>query len=240
MQMDPDNSFPDNGRYYCGAVAMANNLVWLSNYGYPGLAVKAEMEKVSVLRTAEVLGSEKYLNISPLGNPPSFLLSKTQKYIVDQGYKVKESTLQGWEAVKAGEKFDLKAMKKHFDEGDVFCLMLGKYSYNPDSKQYLSKGFHYVTLAGYKHSNPESTLPDTLAVQCPSPRSGKEKKIEYVELCRMKSGTLHISLPGIYDFTVPASGSWTISDGLLWKRENELIVIHGYISLELEKGDQND
>jgi hypothetical protein len=226
MQTDPLNEFPDNGRYYCGPVAMADNLVWLSNNGFPKLAQSGLTDKQKVLEVAKILGGTNYLNVPPIGNPPHYVMSKTIEYIEDSGYEIRNSEVWGWDKIKTDISFTFTELSSKLKDDSIICLMLGKYGYDSKTDEYFSKGFHYVALAGFDE------ISQTLIINCPSPRSGMKSQSEICSVKTLNSGIINVKIPTIHEFKKSASGTIKL-EGLKWQRESEVILLHGYINIVL-------
>ncbi len=235
MQMDEQNEFVDNGRYYCAPVAAANYLIWLSDNGFPDLNKFGETTKEKVLNLAKILGGDNYMRVTSIGISNSDFQKSVIAYVNDCGYRVKKTDCWDFNQYSFENIPDLDRITRGLDNRGMVWLMVGKYSYNQDLDIYVSKGLHFITLVGYGvniHNDPQENC---LIVNCSSPRSGIEHLNEYATLRKITSGKLKIDFPNVLNLEVNSSGFYEITDGLKWKRGDEVIIINGFVSIELIK-----
>ncbi len=115
-QTDSRGQFAENGTNYCAPVAVSNSFVWLSEHGYPKLlpnndnSLSQKNNQIDItnkqIALAKILSSSEYMNTkADEGTYVDNVLLGIKKYILQQGYFIKQLSYQGFRSSLA--EFDV-------------------------------------------------------------------------------------------------------------------------------------
>lgn len=226
-QTDPEGKLPGQGRTYCAAVASAEYLYWLANNGYPLLADLSLKEKDSVFKLAEELGSPKRMNAANRAVTPEILLRELVRYVKERGYSVDKANYMGWDPLHYNSEFqpDTEALRDLMKGKSIVLLLVGKYRKQKGSDLLVSRGFHIISLVGWNSKS------GRLAIQCSSPRSSRQKKTEFINITKHKSIRFRVKP---LNLDIKGRNYPEITDGILWKRPEDIILVNGFVQLSLK------
>lgn len=233
MQTDPQAALPDGGREYCGPVAAADAIVWLSKNGFPSLTTSKAEDAKTVGALALTLAEKMKTTITG-GTVPSGFLPGLEKYVAEKGY-VGSLQYQGWE--KYPKRFDggselpqLNFIRRGLlSNSNAMWLKIGWYRYFPNEDKYVRFAGHWVTVVGMIDSPESNEL--TLLIHDPAARSGISPRHEAVTLSRIQSGKLITGYNGMTPRD--ASGFFKLGGELKIKSKADFGLLDGVAVLSL-------
>jgi hypothetical protein len=241
-QTDPRGKFAENGINYCAPVAVSNSFVWLSEHGYPKLlpnVPKGESTNIvsRQLSLVKILGSSDYMDTkADEGTYVDNVLLGIKKYVLKQGYSIKNISYQGFRSNLA--EFDggarsprLASLKQGLIGKSAVWLNIGWYQHNPNSGTYVRVGGHWITLVGYGIDKDNKHIDNGLIVHNPSPRSGNTFHNDFVSLVPVQ-GVL-VSRRGLLGFPRPAWGFYKIVGDLVPLPGSDTVILESAVILEL-------
>jgi hypothetical protein len=196
LQTDPAyGGLPENGRMYCGPVAVANSIMWLDEHGYDRLVPDTADRKKDQFELISLLGSSVYMDTAPeSGTSLGGFLNGVHRYVLDRGYPHAQLAYQGWR--DHGTAFgtgvvvpDLTWTKAGIRGTASAWLNIGWYTYDPESDEYTRRDGHWVTLAGYGQDD-RLENPTYLVIHDPAWGTGTSIRNHYLLLERIEGGTL--------------------------------------------------
>jgi hypothetical protein len=196
LQTDPAyGGLPDQGRMYCGPVAVANSIMWLDENGYDRLVLDTEDRKKDQFELISVLGSPAYMNTGPeRGTSIGGFLNGVHKYVLERGYPRARLAYQGWR--DHGTTFgtgiavpDLAWIRAGVRGSGSAWLNIGWYTYDPESDEYTRHDGHWVTLVGYGYDD-RLDHPAYLVMHDPAWGNGTDIRHHYLLLDQITGGML--------------------------------------------------
>jgi|GEM_PF-6887213 len=228
MQTDPAGQLPNNGRYACAPVAVANTLVGLHQMGVLHLPLKGATAKQRVLALAKELSGPQWMHLTPNGIAPQRLADVVGRYLEQWGVSVTEKKIWGWSAYHQESPPDLNGFYAGIQGSDTaMWLLVGRYRAGDNTLR--CRALHWLTVVGHRKNIDAS---HTLIVHCPSPRSGAAPLHESILMKPMESEILLI--PQLPD-TISSRGFTEIKSGLRWIGPGERGVIHGAVLMRFSQ-----
>jgi hypothetical protein len=245
-QTDPRGQFAENGTNYCAPVAVSNSFVWLSEHGYAKLLPNNDNIPLKDSQTgiaarqialAKILSSAEYMNTkADEGTYVDNVLLGIKKYVLKQGYAIKQLSYQGFRSNLA--EFDigmrrprLNLLKQGLIGKSGVWLNIGWYQFNASSNTYVRVGGHWVTLVGYGIDKDNKPANNMLIVHNPSPRAGATFHNDFIALQPIQ-GVL-VSRRGLLGFPRPAWGFYKIVGDLSPVPGSDTAILESAITLEL-------
>ncbi len=245
-QTDPRGKFAENGTNYCAPVAVSNSFVWLAEHGYPKLLPDC----VDISQTnkqnnflgrqidlAKILSSPDFMNTkADEGTYVDSVLLGIKKYILKQGYSIKQLSYQGFRSNLS--EFDigirsprLALLKQGIVGKSGVWLNIGWYQHKSESGTYVRVGGHWVTLVGYALEKEGKPAKTRLIVHNPSPRAGSTFHNDFIVLVPIQ-GVL-VSRRGLLGFPRPAWGFYKIVGDLSPIPGTDTAILESAVILEL-------
>lgn len=238
MQSNPNAGLPYGGQPYCGAVAAANSMVWLSKNGYPKLAPEkaygdVKAQGLLALKLAKAMKTTRYG-----GTVPDGFLVGLEQYVKASGYKIDSLKYQGWEKrPKRCEGGSIKPQLSFLEQGiadpmSVAWIKIGWYKYFPKKDKYLRFAGHWVTLVGIKRTAGGDNDSSSFVIHDPAPRSGTDKTNEVITVTKISHGKLWTGYDG--DKCRDANGFYSVGGQVKIKEKADCGVIDGIVVLKLK------
>jgi len=187
-QRDPKAGFPNDGRKYCGPVAVSNSL----STALGGMPSTQKFEQQVEL--ARTLGSSDYMATGAKGTNPVQLLRGVDHYLADQkipSYHSERLEYRGQRSVprKYNPTLDKQAELPWLIDGikqeKHIWLNIGWYQTQANGK-HKRIGGHWVTLVGYeKLGNLKDGEGEYLIVNDPATRGGDKQEQIAVKLAKL-------------------------------------------------------
>lgn len=234
MQSLPEAALPDDGQTYCGPVAVANSMVWLSYHGYPRLSMLGGADTPSTQgRLARKLGD--YMGSGNGTNPTGFLKG-LERYVKEHGYAIASLQYEGWEEhpteySRSVIKPDPDWIRTGLNDNSCAWLMIGWYQYRCKLDLYSPYDQHWVTLVGFGKNKYGKEDPNILVIHDPAPRSGRATSHDYVHLERINHGRFSIN-SGRKNLT--ANGWYKLTGDLKIKKGADCGIIDGAVIMRME------
>lgn len=241
-QTDPRGDFAQNGINYCAPAAVSNSFAWLSNHGYPKLlpelrnSRKNDYVSRQILLT-KILSSPTYMNTKgDEGTYVNDVLLGIRKYILDQGYSVKQLTYQGFRSNLPEFDIGIRAprielLRQGLTGHSGVWLNIGWYKFNSSSQTYVRQGGHWVTLVGYGKDKKGNLDNNIFVIHNPSPRAGMLFHNDYIALQPLK-GVL-VSRRGLMGFPRPAWGFYKIVGDISPVPGSDTVILESAVILDL-------
>jgi hypothetical protein len=233
-QTDPALDVPGSGNSYCGPVAVSNSLIWLAQGDYPALAPDAPTQREQQLELVRRLSSPRYMATSPTMGTGAFGLMKgVERWVTDAGYEIARLEYQGWRGHPLKFATYVKVPRLEWlasalaDHGAAW-LHVGWY--RPPTRwepAYQRHGGHWLTLVKVEGDG-------TLALHDPAPYAGTKPSTERVSTRAIESGWI---LDG--QSRLRADGHLILEGGMHVKRDGELAILDGAVTLVLARPSRN-
>lgn len=222
-------NLPNVGEYYCGPVSAANNIIMLSQNGYPELS-----QGKTSLKLIEELGVAFKTDKS--GTTSNNLCIGLEGYINLKGDKC-DIKYQGLRPVDSRFKNaslpDFNWIKNELDKKNSVLLNLGIYKKSIENGKpvYKREYGHFVSATGYG-SNGISFDKDYLTLLDPY---SHQKGNHYVKVQKIEKGELlHNSDDNEKVLTNIADGFYELSPKFHYLEKDEVAIINGVISVEMK------
>ncbi len=238
MQTDRLARLPDGGANCCGPVAISNSMFALAALGYPRLVPDLPSADEAHRAVARALAADAYTAAgSRRGTNVARMIRGANRYVSEQGYTARFE-FQGWRAVDAeyrrGQYPDPRWIADRLPGPRAVWLNIGWYRYDKETDTYERQGGHWVTAVGYGIDAEGTPDPNILIIYDPSPRSGYERRADYVRWRRLESGQLAGPdwVPRQPDF---ARGLLQLGGGLeINRRRGDTALLDGVLVMTLE------
>jgi len=246
-QSDPRGQFAENGANFCAPVAVSNSFVWLSEHGYPQLLPgknnnlpdkdKERDTLYNQIALAKTLSSSEFMNTkAEEGTYVDEVLLGIKKYILKQGYSIKQLSYQGFRSnlaeFNSGTRNPkLASLKQGIIGKSGVWLNIGWYQSNPASGTYVRVGGHWVTLVGYGVDKNGKPANNVFVIHNPSARAGATFHNDYV-IFEPIQGVL-VSRRGLLGFPRPAWGFYKILGDLSPVPGSDTAILESAVILEL-------
>lgn len=217
-------ALPGKGAVYCGPVAVSNSLFWFSRHGYPSFISQSGNPHFDHFDLIRQLGSAAYINAGAKGANAEDLCRGLRAYLDKHGingsvwyegnYAVSDRFSDGHQAP------DLQKIKEFTFNNKAVWLLIGWYSYNPQTNEYHWTGGHWVTLVGYGYDGHREN-PQSIVVHDPDLRNITNS---YITLEKISDG----KIVNDYGKPVGAAGYWRFKTGINYG------IINGTVLLSLE------
>lgn len=221
---------PEVGEYYCGPVSAANAVIMLSQNGFSNLYKNDEP-------SALINDLAKYFKTDKHGTTSDNMCKGLDAFVEAKGYKCKLS-YQGFRPVDAKYKTaslpDLNWIKSEINKHNAVFLNIGVYKKTiQDGKIIYTRHYgHFVNVMG-SGNNELSIDPNYLTIRDPYNRV---KGDHYIKVNQIKEGKLiHNPDDNEVSLTDNAAGFYEISSKFNYFAPDEVAIINGVISLEVEK-----
>jgi len=222
---------------YCGPTAVSNSYMWLSDHGFPNLALRSDDRKKDQHDLIAALGSPSYFDTNAVfdGTPPSSLLPGLKRYLVDKGYTHRRLEWQGWSPIAVPAEFDTRIqvpelawLKLGIERTGGVWLLLAYGRYDSANDRCRITNGHWVTLVGHGWDGAQQD-PDCLVVH--DPWTGGSLTHEYLRTRKLASGQFSVEVSGLPNYTASAAGYYE-TRGLPWASSYDMWLI-GAIVLEM-------
>lgn len=221
---------PEMGEYYCGPVSAANAIITLSQSDFSNLY---QSSKSSVL----ISELAKYLKTDKCGTTSNNMCKGLEAFIGAKGYKCKLA-YQGFRPVdekyKTASLPDFNWIKNEINKHNAVFLNIGVYkkSIQGGKTIYTRHYGHFVNATGMDN-NGFGIDPNYLTIRDPYNRV---KGDHYIKVSQIKEGTfIHNPDDNEISLTDNAAGFYEISPKFNYFTRDEVGIINGVISLEIEK-----
>jgi hypothetical protein len=210
--------FPDEGRQFCGPVAVSNSLVWLEGK-------KDQEYQISVVHK---LSSSGYMDTNNLKGTGTYRLIKgVDRYVKEVFGGYRELKYSGWRNAPEEYRSILKQptidyMRSALTKQGAAWLNVGWYKYDKHEEIFTRVGGHWVTLVGYEAGE--------LVIHDPAPQAGDDFSNEFVSYSVIKTGTL---TGDKYGLPQPAKGYYKLDKGMHIPESADLAVIDGVVVLQI-------
>lgn len=142
------SELPGGGEIYCGPVATANVLIWLSRRGYERLASQPCSDSICQYDLVKLLGDTEYFNIDAEDGTNEVNIKRgLSAYFSKQSYRIDILDYKGWGKSKV-EPVSIEWINQAFQNEAGVLLRIGWYKFIRESKSYRRIGGHWVTLVG--------------------------------------------------------------------------------------------
>lgn len=206
--------FAGDGQQFCGPVSVSNSLVWLEG----NKDVQYQIDLV------HKLSSPAYMNTNTTNGTSVIEITRgVHKYANERWGRYKKLEYSGWSKVQPEFRSPLKKptidwMNQALHRKGAVWVNLGWYI--QDGENYVRKGGHWVTLAGYEQGK--------LVIHDPASRSGKEFNNQFVAVRMLAGGQL---ISG--SRKTSATDHFAIVDGMQISSKGTIGIIDGAIRFEL-------
>lgn len=233
-QTDPRGAYEGGGAMFCGPVAVANSLLWLSRNGFPELepavdeAAEAPFELVRQLASAEFMDTNLDGGTGVVG-----VMNGVDRYLSRAGLEQARLHYQGWRRhpqrfAADGETPTAEWIAERLGPRSGVWVNLGWYRHDAESGDYERIGGHWVTAVAVDAD--EAGEPRGFVFHDPSPRYGPERPAARVRVELVEGGTLRCEQPGL---PRSAAGYLRVSQGLILPRRADVAIIDAVVALEL-------
>ncbi len=237
-QTDRRADLPDGGRSCCGPVAISNSMFALATLGYPNLVPERASRDEAHWALARTLAGDGYTAAGSLrGANVSRMIRGANRYVTEQGYRA-SFAFQGWRTVAAeyrqGKYPEPLWIAENLEGPRAVWINIGWYRYEEATDTYDRQGGHWVTVVGCGIDADGNRDSNILIIYDPSPRSGYQRRADYVRWDRLDSGRL--SGPGwVPNDPGMARGLLRLSGGLeINTRRGDTALLDGVLVMTLE------
>lgn len=221
---------PEVGEYYCGPVSAANAVIMLSQNGFPNLYRGSES-------SALINDLAKYFKTDKQGTTSDNMCKGIEAFVEARGYKCKLN-YQGFRPVDARYKTaslpDLNWIKNETNKHNAVFLNIGVYKKTVQGGKtiYTRHYGHFVNVTG-SGNNCLSIDPNYLTIRDPYNRVEGD---HYIKVIQINEGKLiHNPDDNEVSLTDNAAGFYEISSKFNYFAPDEVAIINGVISMEVEK-----
>ncbi|MGD8913159.1 MAG: hypothetical protein PVI97_07950 [Candidatus Thiodiazotropha sp.] len=209
---------PDEGRAFCGPVAVSNSLVWL----------EGKKDKEHQISVVHKLSSSGYMNTNTKnGTGTTGLIRGVERYVKEVFGGYRELKYSGWRNAPKEYRSIFKQptidyMRSALNQNGAAWLNVGWYKYDQQNEVFTRVGGHWVTLVGYESGE--------LVIHDPAPQAGNGFSNEFVSYSEIKTGTLTGNKHGLPQ---PAKGYYKLGKGMHIPKRADLAVIDGVVVLQI-------
>lgn len=237
-QTDRRAGLPDGGASCCGPVAISNSMFALATLGYPELVPSLDSPEESHWELARRLAGDDYTAAgSRRGTNVSRMIRGARRHVTEQGYRA-SFAFQGWRTVaqeyRQGKYPEPLWIARNLEGPRAVWINIGWYRYDEATDTYDRQGGHWVTVVGCGIDADGNEDANILIIYDPSPRSGYQRRADYVRWDRLDSGRL--SGPSwVPDDPEMARGLLRLSGGLeINTRRGDTALLDGVLVMTLE------
>lgn len=224
-------SLPYQGKYSCGAVAVANVLVALDRRGFDRLIEGDVGSKAVQCTLLAELSAKPYLETTRHGIGPIGIMNGLERFVEARGYHARFEWT-GWRhgGDYATARFvNLDWLREGASGESNVVLNVGWYRRDEEQDLYVRVGGHYMTLVGYRRQGDDFTY----LIHDPAARSGPGKVTHEARLVPIPGGRL---APWKSYAQRSAEGHFLI-EGIVVKSTADAAILDGAIRVTIGQGE---